>query len=251
MTATLDKTSKVKRVQGGAATSDVLTSVHVGGNADLFPKILDLHVPRGAVVADVTYGKGVFWKNIPDGEYEMLATDIYTGVDLRHLPYPDATIDCVVLDPPYMEGLFRGETSQMAGDGTHDAFRQAYSNAEATTEVGPKWHAAVTDLYYKGGAEAFRVLRDGGILIVKCQDEVSANRQWLTHVEIINEYERLGFYAKDLFIVVRVNKPGVSRMKKQVHARKAHSYFLVFVKLRANQSVRTVKSGNAVLKKPA
>jgi DNA modification methylase len=83
----------------------------------------------------------------------------------------------------------------------------------------------------KAGAEAFRVLKDGGIMIVKCQDEVSANRQWLTHVEIINHYEALGFYTKDLFVVVRVNKAGISRLKKQAHARKNHSYFLVFVKI--------------------
>ena len=68
-------------------------------------------------------------------------------------------------------------------------------------------------------------------MIVKCQDEVSANRQWLTHVEIISHYEQLGFYTKDLFVVVRQNKAGVSRLLKQVHARKNHSYFLVFVKI--------------------
>ena len=65
---------------------------------------------------------------------------------------------------------------------------------------------------------------------MKCQDEVSANRQRLTHVEIINDYESLGLYAKDLFVVVRPNKPAITRLKKQVHARKNHSYFLVFVK---------------------
>ena len=75
------------------------------------------------------------------------------------------------------------------------------------------------------------MLRDNGVMIVKCQDEVSANRQWLTHVEIISHYEQLGFYTKDLFVVVRQNKAGVSRLLKQVHARKNHSYFLVFVKI--------------------
>jgi hypothetical protein len=33
-----------------------------------------------------------------------------------------------------------------------------------------------------------------------------------------------------LFVLVRNNRPGVSRMKKQIHARKNHLYFLVFVK---------------------
>jgi hypothetical protein len=88
----------------------------------------------------------------------------------------------------------------------------------------------VVDLYFKAGAEAYRVLEPEGVLIVKCQDEVSANRQWLTHVEIIREYERLGFYTKDLFVVVRTNRPIVTRLKRQEHARKNHSYFLVFVR---------------------
>ena len=119
--------------------------------------------------------------------------------------------------------------------GTYGAFRNYYSNGDETHD-GPKYHHAVTDLYYKSGAEAFRVLKDEGVLIVKCQDEVSANRQWLTHVEIINHYEALGFYTKDLFIVVRQNKVGVSRLKKQVHARKNHSYFLVFVKTKKKKA---------------
>ncbi|HEY9668128.1 MAG TPA: DNA methyltransferase [Coleofasciculaceae cyanobacterium] len=141
----------------------------------------------------------------------------------------------MVLDPPYMEGFYRKEGSLKAGSGTHSAFSNAYSNGDEvngdTENFGTKkWHAAVTDMYFKAGSEAYRVLRKNGILIVKCQDEVSAGKQWLTHVEIINEYEKQGYYTKDLFIVMRTNKPSVSRLKKQVHARKNHSYFLVFIK---------------------
>lgn len=224
-----------KRKQGGEATSDLIMSAYLAGNADVFPEILELHVPKGSIIADVTWGKGVFWRNIPDGKYKLLATDISTGVDCRNLPYEKNSIDCVVLDPPYMEGFYRKENSHKAGSGTHSAFSNAYSNGDEvnddTENVGTKkWHAAVTDIYYKAGSEAYRVLRKNGILIVKCQDEVSAGKQWLTHVEIINEYEKNGYYTKDLFIVMRMNKPSVSRLKKQVHARKNHSYFLVFTK---------------------
>ena len=70
------------------------------------------------------------------------------------------------------------------------------------------------------------------ILIVKCQDEVSANKQHLTHVEIINEYTKHALMVENLFAMVRNNKPGVSRLKKQIHARKNHSYFLFFIRRR-------------------
>lgn len=222
---------KTRRVAGGVCTSDLAMSCYVGGNAEVFPRILSLHVPKGATVADVTWGKGVFWTKVPPKRYKLLASDLKTnGVDCRELPYEDGSIDCVVLDPPYMEGLFRRSIGHMAGGGSHAAFRENYSNGKATNGTGPKWHGAVIDLYFKAGYEAARVLKPDGVLIVKCQDEVSANRQWLTHIEIINEYANYGFYCKDLFVVMRTNKPVVARLKKQEHARKNHSYFLVFVK---------------------
>jgi hypothetical protein len=148
-----------------------------------------------------------------------------------------------------MEGFYRRDEGHLAGGGSHGAFRRAYSHEQAT-EGGPKWHDAVTQMYLEAGAEAWRVLRRGGILIVKCQDEVSANKQRLTHVEIVTGYEDTGFYCKDLFVLVRPNAPGVSRLVKQVHARKNHSYFLVFEKPRGKAVMpRSVRQGAKRTKK--
>lgn len=227
--------AKSRKSPRGIATSDIIRSAHTGFNEDVFPQVLALHVPVGSMVADVTYGKGIFWKKVPEGAYKLLASDIDTGVDCRDLPYENETIDCVVLDPPYMEGFYRRDPRHLAGQGTYNAFRDTYSNG--APQSGPKYHAAVLDLYFKAGKEAYRVLRPNGTFIVKCQDEVSANTQHLTHVELINEYGAQGFYAKDLFVLVRANRPAVSRIVKQVHARKNHSYFLVFVK-RGDKRVR-------------
>jgi tRNA G10 N-methylase Trm11 len=188
----------------------------------------------------VTYGSGVFWRNVDLSRYELVPSDIATGVDCRALPYEASSFDALVLDPPYMEGLLRNNKDHKAGRGAFAAFREYYSNGDEVSN-GPKWHGAVRDLYYRAGAEARRVLRDHGVAIVKCQDEVSANRQWLTHVEIINHYEGLGFYAKDLFVVVRSNKAGIARLKKQVHARKNHSYFLVFIKMPEGKKVSSYR----------
>jgi hypothetical protein len=242
--ALFDEDVGPRRVQGGVCTSDLILSAHVGDNAAVFPKVLELHVPKGAKIADVTYGLGVFWRNVDLDEYTLVPSDIKTGIDCRSLPYEAGSFDCVVLDPPYMEGLYRSSNGHLAGSGTHEAFRTAYSNAQET-KSGPKWHDAVLDMYYRAGAESYRVLRQDGILIVKCQDEVSANTQRLTHLEIINYYAQLGFYTKDLFVVMRTNSPCVTRLKKQVHARKNHSYFLVFIKTSSRRSL-----SNQSVKKP-
>lgn len=238
------RTTKRKSPEG-IATSELICTAHIGTNENVFPLVLGLHVPPGSLVADVTYGKGIFWKHVPTGRYRLLATDIQTRVDCRKLPYEDGSIDCVVLDPPYMEGLYRRSASHLAGAGNYAAFRTTYSNGERTVG-GPKYHDAVLDMYFKAGREAYRVLRDYGVLIVKCQDEVSANLQRMTHVEIINEYKSIGFYPKDLFVLMRPNKPAVSRIKTQEHARKNHSYFLVFVKTNgANAKGRGLRNGVA------
>ena len=225
-----------RRAQGGKTTSDLVMSAYTAGNADVFPQVLKLHVPEGATVADVTWGRGVFWNNVNTAKYNILSSDIAMGVDCRDLPYDDASIDCVVLDPPYMEGFYRESSAHKAASGTHTAFARAYSNGtEKDTQYKgtSKWQQAVTDMYIRASREAYRVLKGNGLLIVKCQDAVSAGLQWMTHVDIINECRQMGFYTKDLFVVVRTGKPAVSRIKKQVHARKNHSYFIVFAKKRA------------------
>ena len=217
---------KKKRTQNGVSTTDLILSAHIGGNADVFPQVLKLHVPNGSVIADVTFGKGVFWKNVDKSKYQTHFTDIQTGVDCRKLPYAAASIDCVVLDPPYMEGASRN-TAYSTGQ---KAF-SIYYGLKEIKQSGDRYHGAILRLYLEACIEADRVLRPKGVLIVKCMDEVCANKQKFTHVEIINALVEKGYYAKDLFVVVRTNRPVVSRILKQVHARKNHSYFLVFVKV--------------------
>jgi len=213
-----------RKSPNGVATNDLVFSSHMGTNDELFPHILSLYVAHGSTVADVTYGKGVFWKNIPKGCYQLLASDLQTGTDFRSLPYEDNSIDCLVLDPPYMHTP--GGTAHVG----HQNYESYYRNNESRNGNGKKYHEAVLDLYFAGGREAYRVLKNNGIFIVKCADEVCANQQRLTHVELTNEYARQGFVVEDLFVLVRNNRPGVSRMIKQIHARKNHSYFLVFRK---------------------
>ena len=211
-----------RKSPAGISTNDLILSAALGNNADMFPSILALYVPAGSTVADVTFGRGVFWKNVPPNAYKLMATDIKQGVDSQELPYREESLDCVVFDPPYMHTP--GGTAHVG----HQNFERYYkNNGDNRTKL--KYHEAVLDLYFRSAVEAWRVLKKGGIYIVKCQDEVCACKQRLTHVEIINHLAPT-FMAEDIFVLVRTGKPGVSRLIRQLHARKNHSYFLVFRK---------------------
>lgn len=224
-TATIARARKSKRKSpAGKATNDLVFTACQAANDEVFPQILSLYVSAGSVVADVTYGRGVFWKQVPAGRYRLHATDLSTGADCRTLPYADGSIDCVVFDPPYMHTP--GGTAHV----NHQNYETYYRNNHQPAGNAKKYHEAVLDLYFAGAREAHRVLRNEGIYIVKCADEVCANQQRLTHVEVVNELSGYGFVIEDLFVVLRRNKPGMSRVLKQVHARKNHSYFLVFRK---------------------
>jgi len=241
------KPRKTGRVNSGIATNDLVHSAYQDNNDAVFPHILSLYVPPHSRVADVTFGRGVFWKNVDVSQFEFFPSDLKmdgvpagcaTGIDSRRLPYGDCTLDAVVFDPPYMH------TPGGTAHNGHQNYEAYYANnAEQDPKVveqiwietdgkPPKYHEAVLDLYFRSGREACRVLRPGGIYIVKCQDEVCTNRQRLTHLEITIELEQYGFIVEDLFVVVRTSKPGVSRLlHRQYHARKNHSYFMVYRKV--------------------
>ena len=224
----------------------LVLNAHNGSNDQVFPGVLSLYVAPGSAVADVTFGRGVFWKRVPEDAFDLRATDAATGTDCRDLPYGDSEMDCVVFDPPYMH------TPGGTAHAGHQSFERHYGNnrgyggkrgkrhygnnpgrgenGEGRKKTGAKYYEAVLELYIEAAREAWRVLRQGGIYIVKCQDQVCANAQRLAHVDIINGLSAQGFVPEDIFVVVRPSRPTVSRMVRQVHARKNHSYFLVFLK---------------------
>ncbi len=204
-------------------SSSLVMSTRVGNNCDSFADILELYVPKGSLVADVTYGKGAFWSTVQEDDYNLLATDLKTGTDFRNLPYSDSYLDVFVLDPPYMHTP-GGSTYK---EGALSSFEDHYRN-NASPSTGPfKYHDAVLRLYLEGIQEAYRCLRNKGLLIVKCQDEICAGQMRMTSMEIIHYLVNNKWTVEDMFVVVAFRRPGVSRMKKQQHSRRNHSVFLV------------------------
>ncbi len=186
----------------------ILTST-IGTNADLVPSIVEMYIHEDDVIADVTYGRGVFWKNVELSKYDFRPTDLQTGVDFKDLPYSDSSIDVIVLDPPYMHG----------GATVKKSINDCYKNQNTS-------HESVIRLYAQGILEASRVLKKKGRILVKCQDEIESGRQRMSHIEICNLLDLFGFRLLDLFVLVQSTIPAM-RESKQKTARKNHSYMLV------------------------
>lgn len=200
-----------------------VTTVTFGVNADLIADVARLYLTAGAVVADVTYGHGRFWKKTDTSEYLFLASDLepvrpgVVAADFASLPYGNGSIDAVVFDPPYIHSPGAG------------MYAKRY-NGRATTTANS--HAGIMAVYQAGITEATRVLRpDGGQLWVKCKDTIASERQCWSHIDILEMAKELGMYARDLFLLVPASPSTVvagGRWPRQMHARKVHSYLWVF-----------------------
>jgi hypothetical protein len=199
-----------------------------GTNADLFPDILKLYVPENSLILDMTYGRGVFWKNVDISKYFIYRNDLNSDLgesheDFRETSWDDSVFDAVVFDPPYLYvGGFRTfKASVDAG----------YGNRQRAVEQGIYGVAGVDKMYKDGILEAHRILKPKGILIGKCMDQVMSGKVVMQHRTYINYAESIGFIVQDFFVLVQQSVPTM-RHNYQIHARRNHSYFMVLRKIK-------------------
>jgi hypothetical protein len=185
-------------------------------NEEMFARILDLYGRPGMTIADVTYGKGVFWKLVATADYHLLTTDATMGVDARALPYDADSLDMLVFDPPY-----RYVERRTVNGHTHEQYQLESLRLEQRPGID-----GVLDLYRDGIREAGRVVKHGGFIIVKCQDTAGDGKQTWMHDHVMGYCEASGFTPVDLAVVV-IASPPPTRWKIQRTLKKAHSYFIV------------------------
>jgi hypothetical protein len=219
------------------AQKHVVTTV-TGLNADLLAEVTRLYRLDGLTVADVTYGEGGFWPKVDTSRFTLLGTDLYIDpalvaqgtlwatqaptlfrADFRALPYAAASIDALFFDPPYMHN-----------PGPHLEMNTRYRNHQTTQ--GMYHRDILRELYARGIQEAWRVLRPGGLLLCKGQDEIESSRQCWSHAEVRLAAERCGFTAQDQFFLV--TRASVTQLKadhhRQYHARRNSSWLWVFIR---------------------
>ena len=174
---------------------------------------------------DCTYSKGSFWKDLPGPVYKtdlIPANDTVVKANSENLPFEDGSMNTIMYDPPFV----------VAG--------ASYKNNKAGSSIiakrfeGYTNYKELTENYYNTLKELYRVCQKGGYVVMKCQDTVSGGKNHFTHCLIMNMAMEIGFYPRDMFILhnkVRINSFG-TKWTKQEHARKYHSYYWVFEKVK-------------------
>lgn len=188
-------------------------------NAALIADMASLgYLQRDWLTLDPTYGRGLWWTRWrPD---QLVTHDLRSdGVDFRALPEPEGSFDAAVFDPPYIAPGGR-ESS------TVEDFNDRYGLHE--TPATPTELQAVIDA---GVSELCRVLRPGGMLLVKCQDYQSSNL-WIGTHHVLTHALALGFVCIDRLEHLRNIQPQPGG-RTQRHARRNLSTLLVLRKSRS------------------
>lgn len=191
--------------------------------SEILENILSLYVPDKRIECDPTFSKGVFYKQsgISAPKYcydiEPQCSNVIKA-DARDLPLSDDSISCMILDPPFL--ATKGKSLKSTDGNIINKRFGVYPDEKSL-------HKCYIDML----TEAHRILNPNGILIFKCQDKVSSGKQYMSHVFVMNEAVKSGFYPEDLFILLAKNRIVANwQMKSQKHSRKFHSYFWVFRK---------------------
>jgi len=172
---------------------------------------------------DCTYSRGLFWKGLPSPKNKTDLTPVTEDTikaNSEDLPFGDESMRSIMYDPPFGVGGKDYKTDKEGSSLIPKRF-QIYTTFQQ-----------LTDNYYNTLKELYRVTTPGGLVVMKSQDVVSGGKNHFTHVMAMNMAHKIGFYPRDLFILLakgRIHSFG-GRWKVQHHARKHHSYFWVFEK---------------------
>lgn len=201
---------------------DIIKSIGFD-EGEILKNIMELHCPYGFEL-DPCFSIGSFYRKngiIPP----MFKFDIkpqargVVQASAENLPIDDGMINSIMFDPPFLSSS--GDSMESKDDNVNIMAKRF----SVFKTMGELWN-----WYDECLVEFSRVLKDGGVLVFKNQDTVSSAKQYFSHVRIMNKAVEVGFYPKDLFILLAKNRIIGGNHANQQHARKFHCYYWVFEK---------------------
>lgn len=207
---------------------------------EILENILKLHVPEASVnengekyyECDITASKCLFYRregelgsnrsSIPQPKYKMDVYPVHESITkiepLGRIPLEDNSIESIMIDLPFVVS-----TGPSMGNGN-----------KKSNIISNRFSAfyPVMDLYetyYWTISEAYRVLKENGVCVFKCQNTISASICHNTTHYSFMVAQHIGFVTEDSFCLAAKNRL-IGKMQKQVHARNYTSTFFVFKK---------------------
>jgi SAM-dependent methyltransferase len=204
------------------STYKPLPSIWYGDDAELLEKMLDFY-PKSAPhdILDATVNKGRFWRG---SDRKIVGMDIDPThepdivADNCKMPCRDKSFDVIVYDPPHIPNQ---------GDDCQKDFQERFG---LIVKSSIKNGYNLTHTFPPFLQEAWRVLRDNGILFCKIADYVHGHRFQWAHVELVNAAAKIGFTPCDCIVKVRKGPITDPRWKNAHHARRQHCYWIVLRK---------------------
>ena len=206
-------TNKVSRFD--VSNKTVIKSVS-DNQEEILYNILRLYVKSDRYDCDFTYSIGNFYKNIPKPNLKFDKYPRVEGVQpLEEAEnIPDGSLNSVVVDLPFI-----------VKNHSHITEKSLIINRFECFDTAEELYQANDDMV----SLSYRVLAKGGYLIVKTMDTCSYQGQIWTSEYVYNKAKDVGFEMVDKFILTFPFRY-IFYKGKQRHARKYHSYFLIFRK---------------------
>ena len=203
-------------------------------NAEILNNIITLHNNGEPFQCDMTYSKGNFYGKFKVDEQDLeihpptFKFDVNPQLDCVSkiepwgtLPLDDESISSIVIDLPFVIAKQTVPSMVNPKDGSNIIIKRFGSYYP---------YSELFKSYSHWLQEAWRVLKDDGICVWKCQNTITSSKFICSEEYSWMAAQKQGFYVLDKFILIAKNRLISSKVKKQQHARNYTSTFYVFKK---------------------
>ncbi len=207
---------------GGERGYKPIPSVWEGEDRHLLELMLNFYPRQQAgLILDATVNTGRFWEG---STRDPIGLDINSRFrptvvgDNLSMPFRNGCFNAVVYDPPHIPNQGR--------DRQKDFNIRFGLVLKSSRENGYNF----SHMFSPFVREAYRVLAPEGILFCKITDYVHNHRLQWAHIDLVQAAAAVGFVACDCIVKIRKGPIVDPKWQTAHHARRRHSYWLVFRK---------------------